>query len=117
VLAKGEQPPADGVARGLVARLDQELAVGEDLLVGERCSVDLAADELAHQIVLRVAPAERDQALEIGVQLAARAHEGLTGRLAGAPVLRIVSTDHLVATAVQQLPVLTRDAESPGDHR
>ena len=76
-----------------------------------------AADQLAHQIVLGVAPALLDQALEVGVQLAARAPDGLAGRLAGAPVLRIVLADHLVGPAEQQLPVVARHAEDPGDHR
>ncbi len=116
MLAEGEQTPADGVARGLVARLDQELAVGEELLLGERHTVDLAANELADQIVLGVASALLDQTLEVSVQLAARAPEGLTGPLAGASELGIVVADHLVGRAVQQLPVVTRHAEAPGDH-
>src|SRR5262245_65786362 len=105
VLAEREQPPTDRVPRGLVARLDHELAVGEDLLVTERCAVDRGADQLAHQIVLRVATALLDQTVEVGMQLAARAPDGLAGRLAGAPVLRIVLADHLVRPAEEQLPV------------
>ena len=53
VLGEREQAPADRVARGLVARLDEELAVRDELGVGERCAVDLAPDQLAHQVVLR----------------------------------------------------------------
>ena len=41
----------------------------------------------------------------------------LPGRLAGAPVLRVVLADHLVRPAEQQLPVVARHAEDPGDHR
>ena len=36
VLGEREQPAADRVARGLVARLDEELAVRDELLLGER---------------------------------------------------------------------------------
>ena len=36
VLGEGEQPAADRVARGLVARLDEQLAVRDELLLGER---------------------------------------------------------------------------------
>ena len=54
VLGEGEQAAADRVARGLVARLDEQLAVGDELLLGERLPVDLALDQLAHQIVLRI---------------------------------------------------------------
>ena len=43
VLGEREQPAADRVARGLVAGLDEELAVRDELLVGERLAVDLAA--------------------------------------------------------------------------
>ncbi len=117
VLAEREQPAADRVARRLVARLDEELAVRDELLLGERRPVDLAADQLAHQIVLRVAPALVDQAPEVGVHLAAGALDRLAGRLARAPVLRIVLADHLVGPAEQQLPVVARHAEDPGDHR
>src|SRR5262245_37870988 len=117
VLAEGEQPPADRVPRGLVARLDRELARGEDLVVTERRSVDRGADQLAHEIVLRVAAALLDQTIEVGMQLPARAPDGLAGRLAGAPVLRIVLADHLVRPAEEQLPVSRRNAEAPGDHR
>ena len=65
VLAEREQPAADRVARRLVAGLDEQLAVREQLLVGERLTVDRAADQLAHEIVLRVAPALLDEPAEI----------------------------------------------------
>ena len=117
VLGEREQPAADRVARRLVARLDEQLAVRDELLLGERRAVDLAADQLAHQVVLRVAAALVDQALEVGVHLAARPLDGLARRLARAPVLGIVLADHLVGPAEQQLPVVARHAEDPRDHR
>ena len=55
VLAEREQAAADRVARRLVAGLDEQLAVREQLLVGERRAVDRAVDQLAHEVVLRVA--------------------------------------------------------------
>ena len=54
MLAEREQSAADRVARRLVAGLDEQLAVREELLLGERLAVDRAADQLAHQIVLAV---------------------------------------------------------------
>src|SRR5262249_6277175 len=117
VLAEGEQPPADRVPCGLVARFDYELAVGEYLLVTKRRPVDRGADQLAHQIILGIAAALLDQTVEVGVQLATRAPDRLAGGLAGAPVLRIVLADHLVRPAEEQVPVFTRNAEDPGDHR
>ena len=43
VLGEREQPAADRVARGLVAGLDEQLAVREQLHLGERLAVDLRA--------------------------------------------------------------------------
>ena len=63
VLAECEQTPGDRVARGLVARFDEELAVQDELLVGEGRSVDLASGQLGHQIVLGLPPPLFDQAL------------------------------------------------------
>ena len=62
VLAESEQAAADRVARGLVPRLHQELAVGDELLLVERLPLDLAPDQLAHQVVPRVAAAVVDEA-------------------------------------------------------
>src|SRR5262245_57726450 len=117
MLAEGEQPPTDRVPCGLVARFDHELAVGEDLLVTKRRPVDRGAHQLAHQIVLGGTAALLDQTAEVGVQLTARAPDRLAGGLAGAPVLRIVLPDHLVRPAEEQVPVFSRNAEDPGDHR
>ena len=54
---------------------------------------------------------------EVGVQLAPRALDRLARRLARPAVLGIVLADHLVGPAEQQLPVVARHAEDPGDHR
>src|SRR5439155_6716543 len=117
VLAEGEQTPADRVARRLVPGLHQELAVGDQLLLVERLPLDLAADQLAHQVAPRVAAALVDERLEVGMQLAA----GVLGHLArGLPrlaVLGVLLADHLVGPAEQPLPVVARNAEDPCDHR
>src|SRR5262249_9360731 len=82
VLAEGESPSTDRVPCRLVSRLHHELAVGQDLLLTEGRPVDPGADQLAYQIVPGVPAALPDQAVEVGVQLAARAPDRLAGRLA-----------------------------------
>ena len=117
MLAERQQTAADGVAGGLVARLDQQLAVEDELLPGERPAVDLGVDQVAHQVVLRGAPALLDQPVEVGVHLAARPFDRPARRLARPPVLGVVLTDHLVRPPEQQRPVLTGHAEERRDHR
>ena len=53
-LAEGLHAAGDGVAGRLVARLDQELAVGDQLLAGQGHSVDLALHQLGDQVVLGI---------------------------------------------------------------
>ena len=50
------------------------------------------------------------------MQLAARPLAGLARGLARAAVLGVVLADDLVGPAEQQLPVVARHAEDPGDH-
>src|SRR5450631_744868 len=88
VLGEGEQASADGVARGLVARLDEELAVRDELLCVQPGTVDLGLDQLADQVVARVAPTLRYQLIEVGMELPACALAGRARGLTGAPVLR-----------------------------
>ena len=54
VLGEGEEPSTDRVACGLVAGLDDELAVVQELLLGEGPPVDLGDDQLAHDVVTRL---------------------------------------------------------------
>ena len=68
-----EQPAADRVAGGLVAGFDDQLAVREELQLGERLAVDLGGDELADDVVARLAPVPLDQLGEVRVHLDARA--------------------------------------------
>ena len=115
VLREGEQPAADGVARRLVAGLDEQFTVRDQLLVGERLAVDFALEKLAHEVVSRFLAALVEQPLEVRVHLAARPLDGLTGRLALTPVLGIVLADHFVGPAEQVLPVGRRHTEDPRD--
>ena len=117
VLVEREQAAADRVAGGLVAGFDDELAVRQELHLGERLAVDLGGDELAHDVVARLAPVPLDQLGEIGVHLDAGAAQGLPGALARTAELGIVLADDLVRPSEQQLTVLGGHAEEPRDHR
>src|SRR5262245_17498488 len=116
MLAEREQASADGVAGGLVAGLDEELAVQGELQAGERTAVDLGVDQLADQVVVRVVPALLDQAVEIGVHLTAGTLDRLARGLAGPPVLGVLLADHLVRPAEQQIPVVPGNPQHGGDH-
>ena len=64
-LAEGLHATGDGVPGGLVARLDQQFAVGDQLLSGQGHTVDLALHQLGDQVVLRdAAPASATMALK-----------------------------------------------------
>ena len=78
VLVEREETAADRVAGGLVAGLDDQLAVREQLHLGERLAVDLGRDELAHDVVARLAAVPLDQLGEVGVHLDAGAAQRLT---------------------------------------
>src|SRR4029079_15892211 len=81
MLTEREEPTADRVAGGLVPGLHQQLAVEEQLLVGERRTLERAAHERSDEIVLRLAAALRDQLGEARVDLAPRALRGPARRL------------------------------------
>ena len=73
VLGEREQPAADRVARRLVARLDEELAVRDELLLGERLRRRSRRGSARSPDRLAGSPRRCvDQLLEVGVQLAAR---------------------------------------------
>ena len=109
VLGEREQPAADRVARRLVAGFDEQLAVREQLLLGERRAVDLRVDAARSRGRRRGSRRRCSiSSREVRVQLAARALDRLARRLARAPELGIVLADHLVGPAEQQLPVGTR---------
>ena len=63
-LAEGLHTAGDGVTGRLVARLDQQLAVGDQLLLGQGRTVDLALHQLGDQVVLWVLPAAATIALK-----------------------------------------------------
>jgi hypothetical protein len=67
MLAEGEQAPAEGVAGGLVARLDEELRVLEQDVVGNGLPFELGAEELADQVVRGLAAPLLDELLEVRI--------------------------------------------------
>ena len=70
VLAERQQAAADRVAGGLVAGLDEQLAIGEQLLLGERRAVDRSAQQVADKIFPRLRAPLLDEPLEIAAELA-----------------------------------------------
>ena len=60
-LENASRPPLIAFARGLVARLDDELAVHEQLQLGERLAVDLRAEQVADDVVARVSAGVLDE--------------------------------------------------------
>ena len=117
VVGEGEHTSANRVPRGLVPGLHQELAVRDELRFRQWLAVDLGADQLGHEIVLRIVAARFDHEPEVGVHLATRPPAGLVGRFAGKLVLGILPSDDLVGPAKQQWPVVPRHSEGRGDHR
>ena len=116
-LTEGLHAPGDGVPGGLVAGLHQQLAVGDELLLGERHTVDLALHQLGDQVVLGILTTGGHHGPEVPVQLAASPHRGLFGALAGEPVLGIVLADDLVGPPEVVFPVGSGHPQDPGDHR
>ena len=116
MLAEGLHAAGDGITSRFVARLDQELAVGDQLLLGQGYPVNLALRQLGHQVVLRVLTSLIHHLLEVAVQLTPGPHRRLLRALAGASILRIILPDDLVGPAEEPLPVDLWHAEHPGDH-
>ena len=119
VLAEREQPAADRVARRLVAGLDEQLAVRRRAARSVSGAPSIAAaDQLAHEIVAAGRAGARSISRSKYACSSPRARLIVwPGRLARSAVLGVVLADHLVGPAEQQLPVVARHAEDPGDHR
>ena len=88
----------------------------EQLRLGERLAVDATRQQLAHEVVARLGPALRDQLLEVRVQLAARAADGVPRLLAVTAVLGVVVADDLVGPTGQQRPIGFGHPEDQCDH-
>ena len=102
MLAERQQRSADRVAGRLVSRLDDQLAVGHELLGRERHTADLGAQQLAHEVVAWVAPVIVDDPIEIGVQLPPCPFDRLARRLAGALVVGLFLVYNAMSVSVSE---------------
>ena len=116
MLAECLHSAGNRVAGCLVAGLDQELAVGNELRLGQRHAAEFALHQFGDQIVPRVFATLLDHLLEVGVQFTASTHGGLLSVLARALVFRIVLADDFVGPPEELLPIGLRGTEDPGDH-
>ena len=101
---------------GLVSRLDQKLAVADDLIVSQGYALDLALHEKADQVALRMAPSLLDHLVEVLVHVDLRPPLRLAGGLSGPSKLGVLLPDDGVGGLEQALPVFGGNPEDPGDH-